>query len=487
MLLPVLHVLHAAVAWNAARDKRGQNADVDVGSASRSGSGSALQTIVACFLRIPKFKSKTPHGASSDAGRDSSSCSRGSAAGKLDRPRSQWGSECNKLLLLLRHSEARLNGIQVEFFVYFTSFLLPSSCFSLPSSIFGCLFWTLLFLYFFNFIALSFAISSSHCLPLLLLAFFWYTSPLLDSTFFAYCPSLLASTSPRFAFSFRFLSFFSFSPPSLLFSSFFPPSCLLFPFSFPLPFSSAFVKVLSSLLFILSRLHCRQGVPLNTQRSKQRVFYYLFLGFRCRLANQTMQSPLRRRQLDAALLFYRSTCDCISAQSLSCSTAAAGDVWMRAMLLLLLLLIRWMNSNLNVALVSAGPDPLQPHFSLSFLPSFELQHCFYFLFILVYILCLYLPLSILFLSLSHSLCFFFSPFFSLSLSLSLLCYFIWKCGNLISLTDHLVFSLLLLCCCCYFYFLLSFSASCCCCCYCCLCHAPFRTFSSFTCANVVRT
>lgn len=89
MLLPVLHVLHAAVAWNAARDKRGQNADVDVGSASRSGSGSALQTIVAYFLRIPKFNSKTPHGASSDAGRDSSSCSRGSAAGKLDRPRSQ--------------------------------------------------------------------------------------------------------------------------------------------------------------------------------------------------------------------------------------------------------------------------------------------------------------------------------------------------------------------------------------------------------------
>lgn len=87
MLLPVLHVLHAAVAWNAARDKRGQNADVDVGSASRS--GSALQTIMAYFLRIPKFKSKTPHGASSDAGRDSSSCSRGSAAGKLDRPRSQ--------------------------------------------------------------------------------------------------------------------------------------------------------------------------------------------------------------------------------------------------------------------------------------------------------------------------------------------------------------------------------------------------------------
>lgn len=86
MLLPVLPVLHAAVAWNAARDKRGQNGGTDVGSASRSGSGSgsALQTIVAYFLRIPKFKSKTPHGASSDAGSD-----RDSAAFKLDKPRSQ--------------------------------------------------------------------------------------------------------------------------------------------------------------------------------------------------------------------------------------------------------------------------------------------------------------------------------------------------------------------------------------------------------------
>lgn len=69
--------LHAAVAWNAARDKRGQN----VAAAAR-------QTIVAYFLRIPKFKSKTPHGASSDAG-SASSCSNGSSgsdAGKLDKP-----------------------------------------------------------------------------------------------------------------------------------------------------------------------------------------------------------------------------------------------------------------------------------------------------------------------------------------------------------------------------------------------------------------
>lgn len=166
MLLPVLPVLHAAVAWNAARDKRGQNVGTDVGSASRSGSGSALQTIVAYFLRIPKFKSKTPHGASSDASSDSDS-----AAGKLDKPRSQRGSECNKLLLL-RHSEVRLKGIQIEFFVLCPPFLLPSSCFSLLSSDFACPFLTSLFLFFFSYIALCFALSISHCLPLLLLACF---------------------------------------------------------------------------------------------------------------------------------------------------------------------------------------------------------------------------------------------------------------------------------------------------------------------------
>lgn len=73
--------LHAAVAWNAARDKRGQNVGIDIGAATIA--AAARQTIVAYFLRIPKFKSKRPHGASSDAGSDSS-C--GSDAGKLDKP-----------------------------------------------------------------------------------------------------------------------------------------------------------------------------------------------------------------------------------------------------------------------------------------------------------------------------------------------------------------------------------------------------------------
>lgn len=78
--------LHAAVAWNAARDKRGQNVGIDIGAATVA--AAARQTIVAYFLRIPKFKSKTPHRASSDAGSDSS-CSNGSSgsdAGKLDKP-----------------------------------------------------------------------------------------------------------------------------------------------------------------------------------------------------------------------------------------------------------------------------------------------------------------------------------------------------------------------------------------------------------------
>ncbi|KAL7735356.1 hypothetical protein ACLKA6_003209 [Drosophila palustris] len=94
LFLLLLLLLHAAVAWNAARDA---DTDAEALDGQRQlATGNNWQTIAAYFLRIPKFKSTslrrrrgdsaTCHIATAVAAETATATTTMATAGKLDKP-----------------------------------------------------------------------------------------------------------------------------------------------------------------------------------------------------------------------------------------------------------------------------------------------------------------------------------------------------------------------------------------------------------------